>query len=327
MEALIELCDLIAQNPKQFSDKLAWICNRCPQPDFLLSGSPRVSRSHLNAVLAVARFLSKCGKEPESRAKSVVLEFFRAIPTSFHRSFWPQAFSSDSIFSFFTDFLGYLSQSTDVSPDFAADVAAVAGEVVLAAINYNMAEDSGVSRAFLLALSTNFPPILASDANTVVTCLFDQFAVPIPASPREQMTINSETSSSQSSPLILNHLQLQRSSNNESESSPGNEVTSHISVSSVSINGGGSIFGGVNDVPQVRQQVASYEEESVESLEKQEIAFKLITHILDKVQIDSKLLEQIRFVAKKQLHSLCAFMKVKVFSIIFSDTMCDLLYV
>ncbi|KAJ0010169.1 hypothetical protein Pint_34609 [Pistacia integerrima] len=309
MEALIELCDLIAQNPKQFSEKLGWICNRCPQPDLLLSGSPRVSRSHLNAVLAVARFLSKCGEEPESRAKSVVLEFFRAIPLSFHRSFWPQAFSSDSILSFFTDFLGYLSQSTGVSPDFAADIAAVAGEVVLAAINCNMAEDSGVSRAFLLALSRNFPPILASDANTVVTCLFDQFAVPIPASPREQMIINSETSSSQSSPIILNHLQLQLSSNNESESSPGNEVTSHISVSSVSINGGGSIFGGVNDVPQVRQQVASYEEEPVESLEKQEIAFKLITHILDKVQIDSKLLEQVRFIAKKQLHSLCAFMK------------------
>lgn len=311
MEALIELCDLIANNPNQFSDKLAWICNRCPQPDLLLAGSPRVTRSQLNAVLAVARFLSKCGEEPDSRAKSLVLEFFRAVPSSFHRSFWPQAFSSDSILSFFTDFLGYLSKSTDNSPGFAEDISAVAGEVVLAAINHNMGEDSGVSRAFLLALSRNFPPILASDANTVVTCLFDKFAVPIPASPREQMAINSENSSSQSSPLILNHLQLQRSANNESESSPGNEVSSHISASSVSINGGGSIIGGVNDVTQVRQQVASYEEESVESLEKQDIAFKLITHILDKVQIDSKLLEQVRLIAKKQLHSLCAFMKVK----------------
>lgn len=311
MEALIELCDLIANNPNQFSDKLAWICNRCPQPDLLLAGSPRVTRSQLNAVLAVARFLSKCGEEPDSRAKSLVLEFFRAVPSSFHRSFWPQAFSSDSILSFFTDFLGYLSKSTDNSSGFAEDISAVAGEVVLAAINHNMGEDSGVSRAFLLALSRNFPPILASDANTVVTCLFDKFAVPIPASPREQMAINSENSSSQSSPLILNHLQLQRSANNESESSPGNEVSSHISASSVSINGGGSIIGGVNDVTQVRQQVASYEEESVESLEKQDIAFKLITHILDKVQIDSKLLEQVRLIAKKQLHSLCAFMKVK----------------
>ncbi|CAK9170038.1 unnamed protein product [Ilex paraguariensis] len=45
MESMIELCDLIAQNPSQFADKLAWICGRCPPID---------------SVLATARFLSKC---------------------------------------------------------------------------------------------------------------------------------------------------------------------------------------------------------------------------------------------------------------------------
>lgn len=163
MKALIELCDLIAQNPKQFSDRLAWICNRCSQLDLLLSGSPCVSRSHLNAVLAVARFLSKCSEEPLPRAKSLVLDFFRAIPSSFHRSFWPQAFSN-SILSFFTDFLGYVLQSTDVFPDFEADIAAVSGEVVLAAVNYNMAEDLGVLRVFSPGFVEKLP------ANSSFTC-------------------------------------------------------------------------------------------------------------------------------------------------------------
>lgn len=315
MEALFELCDLIAQNPKQFSEKLAWICNRCPQPELLLSGSPRVSRSHLNAVLAVARFLSKCGDSADSRPKSVILEFIRAIPSSFNRSFWPQAFStSDSISSFFTEFLGYVSKSCDESPDFAAEVAGLTGEVIISAVCCYGAEDSGITRAFLLASSKNFPPILPSDANKLVTVLLEQLALPIPASPREHIPINSGTSSSQSSPLSANHLQPSQS--NGSESSPGNEGASIVSGSSVSMNGGASIFGGftMNDGQQFgqqfRQQVASFEEESVESLEKQEIAFKLITHVLDKVQIDTKLLEQIRFLAKRQLQSMSAFLKV-----------------
>lgn len=316
MEALFELCDLIAQNPKQFSEKLAWICNRCPQPELLLSGSPRVSRSHLNAVLAVARFLSKCGDSADSRPKSVILEFIRAIPSSFNRSFWPQAFStSDSISSFFTEFLGYVSKSCDDSPDFAAEVAGLTGEVIISAVCCYGAEDSGITRAFLLASSKNFPPILPSDANKLVTVLLEQLALPIPASPREHIPINSGTSSSQSSPLSANHLQPSQS--NGSESSPGNEGASIVSGSSVSMNGGASIFGGftMNDGQQFgqqfRQQVASFEEESVESLEKQEIAFKLITHVLDKVQIDTKLLEQIRFLAKRQLQSMSAFLKIR----------------
>lgn len=311
MEALFELCDLIAQNPKQFSEKLVWICNRCPQPELLLSGSPRVSRSHLNAVLAVARFLSKCGDSADPRSKSVILEFIRAIPSSFSRSFWPQAFStSDSISSFFTEFLGYVSKSCDASPDFAAEVAGFTGEVIISAVCCYGAEDSGITRAFLLASSKNFPPILASDANKLVTFLLEQLALPIPASPREQIPINSGTSSSQSSPLSANHLQPSQS--NGSESSPGNEGASNVSGSSVSMNGGASIFGGfsMNDGQQFRQHVASFEEESAESLEKQEIAFKLITHALDKVQIDTKLLEQIRFLAKRQLQSMSAFLKV-----------------
>ncbi|CAK9146827.1 unnamed protein product [Ilex paraguariensis] len=30
MASMIDLCDLIAQNPSQFADKVAWICGRCP---------------------------------------------------------------------------------------------------------------------------------------------------------------------------------------------------------------------------------------------------------------------------------------------------------
>ncbi|KAJ9152673.1 hypothetical protein P3X46_026216 [Hevea brasiliensis] len=328
MEALMQLCDVAAQNPAQFAEKLAWICSRCPQPDSLLAGSPRVSRSQLNAVLAVALFLSKCSVSTDNRPQSIVLEFFRAIPSSFRQSFWPQSFSLDSISSFYVDFLGYVSKAAELSLDFAEEIADYVGDVVMAGLNNNVSENLAISRAFLLALSQNFPPIVQSDAEKLVMCLLDQFCVPVqvPASPIEPIVINSETSSSQSSPLN------QHNYNPSNEiSSPANDL-SHVSgsssasvVSSMSVmlngssvmwksgfdsmgmsfgfnDGGGGLF---------RQQVASFEEETVEGLEKQVIAFKLIMHVLDHVKIDNELLKNLSSIAKKQLQSLSAFLKIR----------------
>jgi phosphatidylinositol 4-kinase len=344
MEAILELCDLVAQNPTQFADKLSWICNGCPQPDSLLSGSTRLSRSQLNAVLAVARFLSKCSASPDPRPKLVVIGFIRAVPSSFSQSFWPQSFSTDSIGSFFADFLRYVSKAAELSSDFASEISEFAGDVVLSAIG----ENSAISRVFLTALSQNFLPISPSDADRLVMCLVDQLAIPFlaPSTPRDQaLALNSETSSAQSSPLSVNHHYQQNenaSPGNEashasgggggstSSSRVGDEVTSVTSSSkgSVVMNGGSSILWkngvdqlgvnlGFNDGggggAMFRQQAASFEEESVESLEKQEIAFKLIAHILDKVHVDSNLLEQVRLIAKKQLQSLSVFLKVMRF--------------
>ncbi|KAK6241250.1 hypothetical protein SCA6_006639 [Theobroma cacao] len=315
MESMIELCDIIAKNPQQFSENVAWICDRCPQPESLLGGSPRVSRSQLNAVLAVSRFLSKCHHCTDNRPKSAMLEFIRAIPASFRRSFWPQSYNSDSIASFFVDFLKYVSESADSSPDFASEIAGLVGEVVTTAVNNNdtNSNDSAISRAFLLALSQNFPPVLPPDADKLINYLFDQLALSVPASPRELIPVNSETSSSQSSPLSVNHFQGNEVLSPANDSSRGSLMANgggvywksgadQLGNAHLINDGGGSLF---------RQQVALFEEESVECLEKQEVAFKLIAHILDKVSVDQKLLEQVRFIAKKQLQSMSAFLKIR----------------
>ncbi|XVF01443.1 hypothetical protein REPUB_Repub04eG0089700 [Reevesia pubescens] len=315
MESMIELCDIIAKNPEQFSDKIAWICGRCPHPESLLGGSPRVSRSQLNAVLAVARFLSKCPQSTDNRPKSVILEFIRAIPASFRPSFWPQSYNSASIAAFFVGFLKYVSESADSSPDFASEIAELVGEVVTAAVNSHDTNniDSAISRAFLLALSQDFPPVSPSDADKLINYLFDQLAMSVPASPRELIPGTSETSSSQSSPFSVNHFQGNEVSSPANDSSRGSLMANgggvywksgadQLGNANFINDGGGALF---------RQQVASFEEASVESLEKQEVAFKLIAHILDKVSIDQKLLEQVRFIAKKQLQSMSAFLKIR----------------
>ncbi|CAN1255641.1 Phosphatidylinositol 4-kinase alpha 1 [Linum perenne] len=321
MDPLMELCELIAKNPTQFSDKLTWLCNRCPQPEALLGGSPRVSRSQLNAVLAVARFLS-LGTPDESvdlRPKSIVLEFLHAIRSSFSQSFWPQSFTAESIGSFYSEFLGQLVSSAETSVDFGAEIAGYLGDVVMEAVNYHNAGDGvAISRLFLVALTENFPPILPADGEKLVTCLIDQVVV----AAGDQAGLNSGTSSSQSSPL--NKVNQQR---NNGASSPANDLSgvsggssSGLSTTSALMNGSGIMWKsgfdsmgmsvGLND-GLLRQQVTLFEEESVEGLEKHEIAFKLIANVLSHVKLDGKLSEQIRFIAKKQLQSLSAFLKIR----------------
>jgi len=333
MEALIELCDLIAQNPSQFSEKLSWICGKCPPPEYLSAGSPRVSRSQLNAVLAVSRFLSKCHDSSDLRPKSVVVEFLRAVPHSFTQSFWPHPFNVDSVASFFVDFTGYVSKAAKASLDFAEELTLFAGEVIISAIGEPR---SSIARAFLAGVSQNYIPISSSDANRLVTCLIDQFSahtVAVQCTPRELLI--AENASSQSSPISVNHQPL-----TNYNGSPGNDNTSgsSSSVASKAADDGStaSSRGGVNGPHHVyrssadllalnlglndgnlgpissTQQVISFEEESVEFLERQEIAFNLIAHVLENVHIESGLLEQVRLIGKKQIQSLSVFLKVKM---------------
>ncbi|KAL0365498.1 UNVERIFIED_CONTAM: Phosphatidylinositol 4-kinase alpha 1 [Sesamum angustifolium] len=329
MESLVELCDLISQNPSQFPEKIAWICSRCPPAESLLSGSPRVSRSQLHAILTVARLLSKCPNSDHETPKSLVLAFYRSIPSSFNPKFWPQAFSSEAISSFFNDFLSYMSKAAEQSPDFASDVAGFTGEIVIQTISN---ADSSVSRVLLKALCSNFPPILPSDVNKLISVLLDRFEIPVPSSPREVILATPDAASAQSSPLSVNHYQspgVEVSIISADSSSSAASKDDGSSSREIVVNGGGSItwrsngdiFGaslgfadgdrgsGASTVA-YKKAVTFFEEESVESLEKQEIVFKLIGHVFSKA-LDPQLVEQVRGMAKDQLESMLAFLKIR----------------
>ncbi|MFS7962385.1 putative 1-phosphatidylinositol 4-kinase [Helianthus anomalus] len=72
----------------------------------------------------------------------------------------------------------------------------------------------------------------------------------------------------------------------------------------VDVDGSSTPSGGDN------KGVPNFKEEAMEMLEKQEIAFKLIERVLDKVQIDPDLLERVRLIAKEQLRIMTSFLKV-----------------
>ncbi|XP_010500672.1 PREDICTED: phosphatidylinositol 4-kinase alpha 1-like isoform X2 [Camelina sativa] len=232
MEALNELCDIIEQNPKQFLDKLPWICQQCPQPKLLCAESPRVSQSHLNGVLAVTRILSRNLDTSQNDAKFVVLDFLQALRSS--------------ISAFYFSFLGYVSC---LSLEFGTIVVEL---VMMSCCGETESEDrdQSISMAFLSAVSQHFPTIQQSDGDNLITVLLHQF-------PADELSIGYSKGSK--------------------------DVFLH--------------------------KVASFEDESIECLEKQEIAFKLVTNVLCKVKLDSQLYLLVRSIAKRQLQSMYAFLK------------------
>lgn len=246
MEALTELCDIIEQNPKQFLDKLPWICSQCPQPKLLHAELLRVSQSHLNAILAVTRILARNLDTAQNHAKIVVLDFLQALRSSFRPSFWPYSYTLESISAFYCSFLGYVSC---LSLEFGTMV------VELAILSCHVShKDQAISKAFLVAVSQNFPSIQQSDGDKLITVLLHQFDV---------------------------------------------------------VNGVDELSFGYKHV--FTQKLASFEDESIDSLEKQEIAFKLVTNVLGKVKLDSRLQLLVRSIAKRQLQSMSVFLKVVLF--------------
>ncbi|XP_077217572.1 phosphatidylinositol 3- and 4-kinase family protein [Tasmannia lanceolata] len=354
MEALIELCDLVAQNPDAFSDKLAWICSRCPPSATLLAGSPRLTRSHLNALLATARFLSKCPNNTDPRPKSALLEFLRSLPiSSFNPNFWPLSFPLESISSFFSDLFAYTAKAADLSPEFSLAIGSIISDIIISAAATRQ-DSTGIPKIFLAAVSRNCPPIPASDAEQIIGCFLDQFAaispveISVAASGSSIPLLSSETSSSQSSPFGgKRQLPLNGDSSPSSEAgelsgsststTPSSKVkgkeeynegkddngrsskatTTRLKLGNGSIAGRSSLdqlgapLGFSDELTVLRQQVATFEEESVEGLEKQEIGFMLFRHILDKASFRAEHLEQVRTVAAKQLKSLPAFLRIR----------------
>ncbi|EPS69994.1 hypothetical protein M569_04764 [Genlisea aurea] len=321
MESLVELVDVIVKNPKQFQEKIAWICGRCPRPDVLLSGSPRISRSQLHAILAVSRFLSKCANPDQETPKSLVLAFYRAIPSSFNLNFWPQASSIETISSFFVDFVNYISKAAELSPDFASDIAEYTGGIVIHAIN---SANSSLARVFLNSLCSKFPPLLPSDANNLISVLLDHLEIVVPSSHKDTILSTPDGISAQSSPLSVKHF---RSPEQEVSVISAESSSSAASKDEISVNGGSTnvsksnrdLFGdtgvtsggmgGRGFEAASKKAAVMFEQESVESLEKQEVVLKLVGHVFSMVSNEPRIMEQVRSIAKDQLHSLLVFSK------------------
>lgn len=145
-------------------------------------------------------------------------------------------------------------------------------------------EDARIVRSFLNAVGENCPPITEEDIEKLLTCLLEQLGV------RVENVVGSMCGSS---------LQDLSSSWNTKVDEGSNDTSSKVNE------------GGLPGKTNLDQNVKMFEEESVEELDKQVTAFKLLDQLLEKVDSSKAAhVDAIRMVTVNQLKLLPQFLKV-----------------
>jgi phosphatidylinositol 4-kinase len=175
MEALNELCDLVAAHPDLLlADKLAWLSSRCAPAASSSSSPQRASRAHLHSLLALARLI------PAGAAGGPLPPPLLAFLTShafLSPAFWPQAFAPAP---FLSRLLPILATAAPASPVLSSALSTA----LQAALDAADPASAPLARAFLSAAAASPPPLLPADAAPVAQRLLLEFAGTDEAPPR-----------------------------------------------------------------------------------------------------------------------------------------------
>lgn len=253
MEALNELCDLVAAHPDLLlADKLAWLSSRCAAAPAAAAAPQRASRAHLHSLLALARLLP-AGATGDAAPPAPLLSFL-ASHAFLSPAFWPQSFAPAPFLSRLLPLLAAAPASPALSSALSA--------ALLAALDVADPAAAPLARAFLSAAAAAAPlPLLPADAAPVAARLLLEFPGSDEAPARAK---------------------------GKGEDAVGEEN------------------GGVRDV------VRRFEEEEVEELERKEVAFRLIVHMLGaEGGLETEQVGKVRNAAARQVRSLTDFLKVR----------------
>uniref|UniRef100_A0A453H6Y7 PI4-kinase N-terminal domain-containing protein n=1 Tax=Aegilops tauschii subsp. strangulata TaxID=200361 RepID=A0A453H6Y7_AEGTS len=172
MEALNELCDLVAAHPDLLlADKLTWLSSRCAPPASPSSAPQRATRAHLHSLLALARLLPAGAGPP-----AAPLLAFLASRAFLSPAFWPQSFAPAP---FLAKLLPLLA-AAPASPALSSALSAA----LLAALDAADPASAPLARAFLSAAAAKPPQLLPADTAPVAQRLFLEFPGSDEAPPR-----------------------------------------------------------------------------------------------------------------------------------------------
>ncbi|KAM3310755.1 hypothetical protein ACQJBY_031427 [Aegilops geniculata] len=173
MEALNELCDLVAAHPDLLlADRLTWLSSRCAPPASPASSPPqRASRAHLHSLHALARLLPAGAGPP-----AAPLLAFLTSRAFLSPAFWPQSFAPAP---FLAKLLPLLA-AAPASPALSSALSAA----LLAALDAADPASAPLARAFLSAAAAKPPQLLPADTAPVAQRLFLEFPGSDEAPPR-----------------------------------------------------------------------------------------------------------------------------------------------
>lgn len=206
-----------------------------------------------------------------------------------------------------------MTVATEISPDFVPEVGSLFGQVLFYALGpRSTGEDSGIVNAFLASAAETSPLVADVDAELLVVRLMEHLRT----DGEDAVTMTSSASSENSNSTSTSVNTPSKVKGKEEMDDGSSEVLSVVnrgrlsarsSLDQLTGDGGGGCEGG----EVVKPNVVTFEDESIEELERQVIAFKLLGKVLSKTGV-AKLahIEHIRRVAMKQLKSLPQFLMV-----------------
>ncbi|KAL2650963.1 hypothetical protein R1flu_019091 [Riccia fluitans] len=375
--SLRELALLLAGNADLAAEKLGVILCQCPASGSLQDRSTRLDARQLNAILAVAQFLSRSSADDiRTDLWDLILEFLRTIPSFGDDEIWASAFTSQVASAFFKDLILAVVKITETRTGLADQLSTVIADIIQRITALSNREVSapvppGV-KFFLVALAENCPPLSAPDVDRVIKVLLENWAVnfqPIGTQPSSSETsYHSSPSTSKKSqhhgalsngdsspyprefkdaqsthhynqinaqglsPNYDNQVMVVDPSPNSTasttpsfspQSTPSKLVEDRVTTTSGQSNGSTRV--GLeyyynaqaeihaDGVSSMRLHRVPLEGESLYVLERQEIAFRLISHVMEKTGVGQQYTDLVHFrnAAVVQLKGILPVLKVR----------------
>ena len=338
MKALAELCNVLAESgsaPSAEGIDVLW--RQCPAPGFTNRVPVQLTGRQFNGILLLARFVARtggCHSTPDHF--SLVLEFLRGVPFIAKED---APFSSDEFDVYFEELIKYVAEiseaclavSIDVSRVISGFIQQVTAESMQEGVTLSK-ENFPVVKALLSALSKQCPTLNAVDAERAGLSLLQQWIMPtraaIASSPNDQ-------SPNDASPLLFHTPENNDGSTRILHREPSIDEPFEIAMytdenctfhtpkstpSKISPNGLGSLANGStgsngsldktnNESRGWRGLQASLEAEMLETLERQDLAIRLLGQILEQARHDEKLVAQLKAVTNGHLRNLVLLLK------------------
>ncbi|KAG0561044.1 hypothetical protein KC19_9G032800 [Ceratodon purpureus] len=213
-KALMELCDLLAEDSTVLSHGLSLLWSQCPSLESFSDAAFRPTVRQLDGILAAARYLAR-SKEPENLdgLLALVLQFVATIPSISRNEAWPGLFVSEVFDGYFRELLEYLGEVAVKRPSVLSSVSNALTDFVLG-ITEEGEDESGEGavrwmrypavRSFVAALAANFAALDAADAESLANCILrDWLLLPSVAIESSARSASSQSLSTQSSPIRL----------------------------------------------------------------------------------------------------------------------------
>jgi hypothetical protein len=207
MKALVELCDVLAEDHTLSTEGVGLLWSQCPPIELFSERHSNLTARHVNGILASARYLSRT-EQPENRHEflNLIFEFISSVPNISRKDGWPVSFTPEAYDVYFVELLGYLSEVAKKWPAVASDMSNVFTDFILS-ITEERDEDNvepliwarhAAIRSLLVALAGNFPALDGPDAESLAKCLLQHWlSLPQPS----VMELSGRSVSAQSSPL------------------------------------------------------------------------------------------------------------------------------